>query len=75
MIQFHNKINHNGGDEDLIIWVNIEPLCCVCETTVRLCINDTFILKKQWFHLSMRNTKQFYLLNIQLFLSICLWYS
>lgn len=36
---------HNGGDEDLIMWVNLEQLCCVCETIIRLYFEDTLIKK------------------------------
>lgn len=37
--------DRTGGNEDLIIWVNVEQLCCVFETTVRLYINDTLLKK------------------------------
>ena len=36
-----------GQGEDLIMWVNVEPLCCVCETFIRLYINDTLIKRKE----------------------------
>ena len=38
--------DHTGGGQDLITWVNVEPLCCVFETNVRLYIHDTSIKKK-----------------------------
>ena len=29
--------------EDLILWVTVEPLCCVFEANIRLYVNDTLI--------------------------------
>lgn len=36
-----------GGGEDLIVRINVEPLCNVFETNIRLCISDTIISKKK----------------------------
>ena len=35
--------DHTGGGEELIIWVNVKPLCCEFETFIRLYINNTLI--------------------------------
>lgn len=39
--------DRTGETEGLIIWVNVESLCCVFETKIRLYINDTLIKTKQ----------------------------
>ena len=36
--------NCSSGGEDLI-WVTVEPLCCILETNIRLTIIDTSIKK------------------------------
>lgn len=49
------------GGEDSIIWVSFEPLCCIFDTNIRLCINDTSIKnlnKKRQTFKQMEDTVQ-----------------
>lgn len=38
--------NYTSGGDDLIIWVIVEPICCILEMSIRLSINTSVRKRK-----------------------------